>query len=513
MSETSDARIRNIVIAGGGTAGWMTAAALARTLKRETTNIVLVDSDTIGRVGVGEATIPPILVFNQMLGLDENEFIKATQGSYKLAIEFVNWTRPGHRYFHPFGRFGIDIEGVKFHQIWQRLNRAGKASALADYSLTAVAAGQGKFTRPGTDPRAVLSSLTYAFHFDAALYARYLRGYAEQRGVMRREGKIVDVVRKPENGFVEAIAMENGERIAGDLFVDCTGFRALLIEQTLKCGFRDWSHWLPCDRAVATQSAAGGELTPFTRATARKAGWQWRIPLQHRIGTGYVFCSRHISDDEATATLLANLDGPALVEPWILKFTAGHRKKFWSGNVVAIGLSAGFMEPLESTSIHLTQAGVTRLLALFPDKTFNPVWAAEYNRLMTSQYEHIRDFLILHYHATERDDSPFWTGCRTMAIPETLERKIALFRSQGRFFREDDELFAELNWIAVLMGQNIVPRSHDPLADLFDESVIAENLAHMREVIAKTADAMPTHRAFLTRHSPAPPVAGVAYQR
>jgi tryptophan 7-halogenase len=513
MSETTDARIRNIVIAGGGTAGWMTAAALSRTLRRGSVNIVLVESDAIGRVGVGEATIPPIIAFNQMLGLDEDEFLKATQGSYKLAIEFVNWTRRGHRYFHPFGRYGIDIEGVKFHQIWQRLNRVGKASALDDYSLTAVTAAKGKFARPGTDPRAVLSSLTYAFHFDAALYARYLRFYAEQRGVIRREGKITGVVRNAGNGFVDAIVLESGERIAGDLFVDCTGFRALLIEQTLKAGFRDWSHWLPCDRAVATQSAAAGELTPFTRATAHKAGWQWRIPLQHRIGTGYVFCSRHISDDEATATLLANLDGPALVDPWILKFTAGHRSKFWVGNVVAIGLAGGFMEPLESTSIHLTQAGITRLLALFPDKTFDPVWAAEYNRLMTSQYEHIRDFLILHYNATERDDSPFWTACRTMDIPQTLQRKIALFRSKGCFFREDDELFAESNWIAVLMGQNIVPKSYDPLADAFDESVIAQNLAHMREVIAKTADAMPAHRAFLMRHCPAPPVAGAAYRQ
>lgn len=513
MTETADTRIRNIVVAGGGTAGWMTAAALAKTLDNKSARIVLVESDAIGRVGVGEATIPPILAFNQMLGLDEAEFLKATQGSYKLAIEFVNWTRVGQRYFHPFGRFGIDIEGVKFHQIWQRLNRAGKASALADYSLTAVAASTGKFMRPGTDPRAVLSSLTYAFHFDAALYAKYLRSYAERRGVVRREGKIVDVARNAETGFVDAIALESGERIAGDLFVDCTGFRALLIEETLKCGFRDWSHFLPCDRAVATQCAAGGELTPFTRATAHKAGWQWRIPLQHRIGCGHVFSSRHMSEDEATAILLANLDGPALVDPWILKFTAGHRKKFWSGNVVAIGLAGGFMEPLESTSIHLTQAGVTRLLALFPDKTFDPVWEAEYNRLMTSQYEHIRDFLILHYHATERDDSPFWTACRTMDIPETLRRKIDLFRSKGRFFREDDELFAEANWIAVLMGQNVVPLSYDPLADAFDEAVIAENLAHMREVIAKTAAAMPTHRDWLMRHSPAPAAADAAYRQ
>ena len=508
-----DNRIRNIVIAGGGTAGWMTAAALARTLNNGATNIVLIESDAIGRVGVGEATIPAIRVFNEMLGLDEDDFIKSTQGSYKLAIEFVNWIRPGHVYYHPFGRFGMDIEGVKFHQIWQRLRQAGKASELADYSLTAVAAAKGKFMRPGSDPRAVLSSLNYAFHFDAALYAAYLRRYAEKRGVVRREGKIADIVRNGESGFIDAIVLESGERIEGELFVDCTGFRALLIEKTLKSGFCDWSQWLPCDRAVATQCAAGGELSPFTRATAQKAGWQWRIPLQHRIGTGHVFCSRYMSDDEATAVLLANLDGPALVDPWILSFKAGHRNKFWIGNVVAMGLAGGFMEPLESTSIHLTQAGITRLLALFPDKTFNPVWAAEYNRLMNSQYEHIRDFLILHYHANERDDSPFWKDCRTMEIPETLKRKMDLFRTAGRFFREDDELFVESNWTAVFMGQNVVPQSYDPLADSFDEAVIAGNLAHMREVIAKTAEAMPTHRAWLQRHSPAPPVGDVAYRQ
>ena len=508
-----DNRIRNIVIAGGGTAGWMTAAALGRTLNNGFTKIRLIESDAIGRVGVGEATIPPICTFNEMLGIDENDFLKHTQGSYKLAIEFVNWTRLGHRYLHPFGRFGMDIEGVKFHQIWQRLRRMGKASAITDYNLSAVAATKGRFMRPGTDPRAVLSSLAYAFHFDATLYARYLRSYAEARGVVRSEGKMVDVARNSETGFVEAITLESGERVDGDLFIDCTGFRALLIEQTLQAGFCDWSRWLPCDRAVATQCQAGGDLTPFTRATAQKAGWQWRIPLQHRIGSGHVFCSRHMSDDEATAILLQNLDGPALVEPWILKFTAGHRNKFWSKNVVALGLAGGFMEPLESTSIHLTQAGVTRLLALFPDKTFNPAWADEYNRLMTSQYEHIRDFLILHYHATERDDTPFWNACRTMTIPETLHRKIELFRSQGRFFREDDELFVESNWIAVLMGQNVVPQNYDPLADSFDVATIAGNLAHMHEIIAKTAEAMPAHRVFLARYCAAESVSGAAYRQ
>jgi tryptophan halogenase len=494
----SDARIRSIVIVGGGTAGWMTAAALSKALAPDEAEIILVESDEIGRVGVGEATIPPITTFNQLLGVDESEFLRETKGSIKLAIEFVNWVRPGHRYLHPFGQFGVDIEAVKFHQFWRKLDLMGQAAPLEDYCLSAVAAKLGRFDWPSPDPRSVLSQLKYAYHFDASLYARFLRAYAEKRGVKRVEGKIIQVHQNGETGFIESVELAGGRRVAGEFFVDCSGFRGLLIAQTLGAGFEDWSHWLPNDRAVATQcESAGPEITPFTRATAHKAGWQWRIPLQHRIGTGYVFSSSHISDDEATATLLANLDGPPVHDPWILKFKGGRRERFWDKNVLAVGLAGGFMEPLESTSIHLIQAGITRLLALFPDRRFSKVEAGEYNRLMISQYERIRDFIILHYKATERDDSAYWDYCRNMAIPETLATKIELFRARGRLFRFEDELFADANWIAVMIGQGIVPEAYDPLADAVDIRAVKDSADRMRDLFHRAAESLPPLRAFL----------------
>ncbi|HRE42501.1 MAG TPA: tryptophan 7-halogenase [Terricaulis sp.] len=499
------APVRNIVILGGGTAGWMTAAALARTQDaRAAVRVTLVESDEIGRVGVGEATIPPITTFNTMLGIDEDEFLRETKGSIKLAIEFVNWTRLGHRYFHPFGQFGFDIEAVKFHQFWRKLDLKGEAAPIVAYCLAGVAAGQGRFARPSADPRSPLAAMKYAFHFDAALYARYLRRYAEARGVVRVESKVARVIQRGADGFIEALVLEDGQRIEGEFFIDCSGFRGILIEQTLKAGFEDYARWLPCDKAVATQCESGeGALTPFTRATAREAGWQWRIPLQHRIGTGYVFSSAHISDDEATATLLSNLDGPPLADPWLLRFKAGRRRKFWDKNVLAIGLAGGFMEPLESTSIHLIQAGITRLLALFPDQSFSRFEADEYNRLMTSQYERIRDFLILHYYATERNDTEFWNQCRTMDIPETLRTKIELFRARGRLFRWEDELFADANWIAVFLGQNIVPEGYDPLVDNVDLDAVKRKFERIRAAFAQAADAMPAHRDFLNSLYPA----------
>jgi tryptophan halogenase len=493
--------IRKVLIVGGGTAGWMTAAALAKVLNTKGITVTLIESDQISTVGVGEATIPPITTFNAILGIDEAEFMKATKASFKLAIEFVDWTRLDHRYLHPFGGFGLDIEALKFHQFWLRAHHEGWAPPIDDFNLSATAAKLGKFMLPSKDPGQVLSSLKYAFHFDAGLYARYLRDYAEKRGVVRREGKVVDVTQRGEDGFIQSVTVEGGEVLEADLFIDCTGFRGLLIEQTLKTGFEDWNHWLPNDRAVALQCEMGGDgLTPFTRATAHPAGWVWRIPLQHRIGTGYVYSSKHIDDDTALKTLRSTLDGEPTQQPNFLKFRAGRRKQIWNKNVVAIGLSSGFLEPLESTSIHMIQAGITKLLALFPDRGFDPVEIAEYNRLTILQVELIRDFIILHYKANERTDSDYWRQAREMDIPETLRRKIELFASSGRLFGSDYDLFAEPSWIAVLLGQNIIPRRHDPLVDQYDEAFLRGQLSRLSALIRQTADGLPSHEAFVARY-------------
>lgn len=496
----SDQAIDSVVIVGGGTAGWMTAAALSRMTTSRQLSIRLIESDEIGIVGVGEATIPPINSFNQILGIDENHFVAKTQATFKLGIEFVDWTRLGDAYIHPFGAYGIDIEAVKFHQFWLKLRALEGAPPIEEYCLSAAAARRGRFAKPSPDPRTILSSLGYAFHFDAALYAQYLRAYSEARGVERIEGRIVDVTLHGESGFVDAVSLADGRRVSGELFIDCSGFRGLLIEEALHTGYEDWSHWLPCDRALAVPCARVEEPIPYTRATAREAGWQWRIPLQHRTGNGYVFSSGFIAEEDARRTLLDNLDGEPGAEPRLLRFLTGRRRKFWNRNVVAIGLSGGFMEPLESTSIHLIQAGISKLLALFPDKTFNPVEIDEYNRLTTIQFEQIRDFLILHYKATERQDSPFWRYCRDMAVPETLQRKMELFRSKGRIFRYEDELFAEANWLSVLLGQNINPRTWDPVADTLDFASVKRHLANIREAIRKTAESMPSHQTYIDRH-------------
>jgi len=480
----------------------MAAAALSRSLDRERCRIELVESSEIRTVGVGEATIPALLAFNRVLGLDEGDFVRKTQATFKLAIHFVNWARLGHEYFHPFSStYGVDFDLIPFHQYWLKLRSLGDATALGDYSMAAVAAQSGKFGLPTSDPHSVLSTYGYAYHFDAALYAQYLRVYAQARGVTRVDAKVVDVKLRGEDGFIEHVVTEGGAQLAADLFIDCSGFRGLLIEQALKSGYDDWSHWLPCDRAVATQCQyAGSEITPYTRATAHAAGWQWRIPLQHRIGAGYVYCSRHVSDDEAAHTLLANLDGPKLAEPWQLRFTAGHRRKFWNKNCVAIGLAAGFMEPLESTSIHLIQTAVTKLIAMFPDRDFDPLCVAEYNDKTRQEFEHIRDFLVLHYHATERDDAPLWRECRAMAIPDSLRHKMEHFRRYGRILCESSELFQDANWLAVYVGQHVMPQRYDPLVDHRDLNRVREQFATVRQLIRRAADSLPAHGELIARN-------------
>ncbi|MDE2184560.1 MAG: tryptophan 7-halogenase [Alphaproteobacteria bacterium] len=495
----NDRRLRKIVIVGGGTAGWMAAAALSVVVRPKNCEIILIESDEIGTVGVGEATIPPIMLFNRLLELDENDFIRNTQGTFKLGIQFVDWLRPGHSYMHPFGRYGGDFEAVPFHQHWLRLNAAGEPTHLDAYSLTATAALSGRFDRPPANANPIFATYSYAYQFDASLYARYLRGHAERRGVRRVEGKIVEVRQRADDGFIDNVLLARGEEIAADFFIDCSGFRGLLIEQTLKTGYEDWSNWLPCDRAAAVPCENAGPPQPYTRSTARSAGWQWRIPLQHRIGNGYVYQSTMISDDEAAATLLANLDGKPRAEPRFLRFTAGRRRKAWNKNCLSLGLAGGFLEPLESTSIHLVQTGITRLLTLFPDRDFDPTTIDEYNRRAAFEYEGVRDFLVLHYNATERDDTPFWSYCRHMEQPESLKRKVEFFRRHGRLSLHPSELFRDASWLAVLLGQGITPDRYDPLADSSDLPAVRVALANLRTTIRELVGRMPSQSDYIAR--------------
>jgi tryptophan halogenase len=499
--------IRNIVIIGGGTSGWMTAAALSKVLKGRY-GITLIESDEISTIGVGEATIPMISLFNRMLELDENEFVRETQASFKLGIEFVNWGRLGDRYIHGFGVIGQDNWTVDFHQYWLKQYLAGKAKELDRYSINTVACLENKFMRPRADmPNSPLSQIAYAFHFDASLYAKYLRGYSEQHGVTRVEGMIVGVGQREGDGHVESVTLKNGRKIEGELFIDCSGMRGLLIEQTLHSGYEDWSHWLPCDRAMAVPCESVPVLTPYTRSTARSAGWQWRIPLQHRIGNGLVYSSKYMGDDEAKALLLSNLDGPPLAEPRPIRFVPGRRIKTWDKNVVSIGLASGFIEPLESTSIHLVQMGIAHLLTYFPSGGFESADRDEYNRIMKLEYEWVRDFIILHYKATERNDSAFWNYCREMEIPKSLQDRIDLFRTHGRVFREGNELFMKVSWLQVMHGQRIRPQSYHPLTDLLTEEEIAAYLEEVEGVIAACAEVMPTHSRFIADNCAAKPVA------
>lgn len=477
----------------------MAASALATLLDIRTIKIVLVESDEIGIVGVGEATIPPIAAFNSMLDINEDTFLAATKATFKLGIEFVDWGRLGDRYFHPFGPHGQDFRGVHFHQLYLREAQRRQRPNIAHWSMSAVAAELGRFARPGPEGRLPLSQLAYAFHFDAGLYAGFLRSHAERKGVQRVEGKIVDATLDGETGHVQSVTLTDGRAINGELYIDCSGFGGLLIEEKLLTGYEDWSHWLPCDRAVAAPCALGGSPDPFTRSTARSAGWQWRIPLQHRMGNGLVYSSAHWGRGDAEAVLHDNLEGELLAEPRHLTFTAGRRRLAWNGNVVSLGLSSGFVEPLESTSIHFIQSGIAKLLALFPDRRFDPAERNEYNRQMADVFEDVRDFIILHYKATQRDDSDFWNQCRTMTIPGSLADKLELWRTKGRLFREGRELFGTASWVSVLLGQGIVPAQTEPALEAIDPAVASDALDRMQLSYRRMAESMPAHSDFIAR--------------
>lgn len=505
--------IKRVVIVGGGTAGWMAAAGLSKVLGgMPDLSFTLIESDAIGTVGVGEATIPQIQAFNAMLDLDENEFVRETHATYKLGIEFVDWLREGHAYVHPFGTYGIDMMGIEFHHFWLRGLELGDATKLDAYSIAAMAGKAGKFLWPDRgNPNSPLSKIGYAFQFDAGRYARYLRGRAEAQGVTRFEGRITEVDQDGESGFVTSVSLDNGKRIEGDLFIDCSGFRSLLLGQTLSVPFTDWSKWLPCDRAVAIPCELGGEAQPLTRSTARPAGWQWRIPLQHRIGNGHVYSSAHMEDGEAEDLLLANLDGEPLAEPNRLRFAAGHRVRGWEKNVVALGLSGGFLEPLESTAIHLVQSGIARLLTLWPTKDFGAKEIERFNRETEQDYIDIRDFLVLHYKASERDDSEFWQYCRALDPPDGLAEKLAMFESSGRVIREHNELFTETSWLSVMVGQGVKAGGHHPAAHLLDDAETKRRLTHIREVVASAVAQMPTQDEFLARNGSAIPAEARVY--
>jgi tryptophan 7-halogenase len=484
----------DIVIAGGGTAGWVAAATFARFLGNRAT-ITLVESDEIGTVGVGEATIPQIHNLVNGLGLDQVEFLRATNATFKLGIEFDGWNGDKSNYIHSFGYTGRGVGLIPFRQLWLRGRGLGVAGDYCDYSFNIAAARLGRMaTNAGSG---TVPDLAYAYHFDASLFAKMLRGYAEERGVRRIEGMIQDVERNGESGDVAALLLNGERRVAGNLFIDCTGFRSVLLGKTLGVSYIDWTQWLPCDSALAAPCQSSDAFRPYTQAMARKAGWQWRIPLQHRTGNGHVYCSKFLSDDEATAILLDNLDGEPLADPRPIRFTSGCRETFWSHNVIALGLAAGFMEPLESTSIHLVQSALARLLNLLPGNLEESDKARDnFNRMSEIEWVRVRDFIVLHYFANDRDGE-FWEACRNMGPPDSLLGKIELFREAGLFMREEDELFLDDSWGQVMIGHGIMPRSWSPLAD----NVPGEDIGPFLETLAKSyqlkAQALPTHRQFV----------------
>ena len=492
-NDNRDQKIRRVVIAGGGTAGWMVAAGLSKTLGK-ILDIKLIESDDIGTVGVGEATIPTLMNFHSLLEINEQEFMAATQATFKLGISFENWRNVGEDYIHSFGITGTDHWTAGFQHFWHKGRERELASDYGDYCLELKAAKANRFAHL---PR---NGMNYAYHLDASAYARYLRKFSTPFGVERIEGKIVKVNTDEVSGDITSLQLDSGSVIEGDLFIDCTGFRGLLIGETMKVGYEDWSHWLYCDSAIAVQTASVGAAVPYTRSIARQAGWQWRIPLQSRVGNGIVFSSRHVDDDTARATLMDNIEGEVLTPPRVIRFKPGQRHQTWKGNCVAIGLSSGFLEPIESTSIHLIQRGIIRLMQMFPTNGIKQADVDEYNQQTLSEITHIRDFIILHYHVTNRDDTAFWRDCRNMAVPASLKHRISLFRESGRVFRIPNELFAENSWIQVMLGQGIMPRQHHQTADLMGDAELAHFLDGIRSAVDRTVAQLPSHQDYVEKY-------------
>ena len=486
-------KIHRVVIAGGGTAGWMAAASLAKLLGR-TLDITLVESDEIGTVGVGEATIPTLLTLHELLKIKEQDFLRAVQGTFKLGISFENWRDLGEDYIHSFGWTGQDSWAAGFQHFWLKGRKMGISRDFGEYCKEWLAAKRNRF--------AVMAKqgLNYAYHIDASLYARFLRGMAEEHGAVRQEGRIDRVEQESGSGFITGLRLQSGQLVEGDLFIDCTGFRGLLIEQTLQAGYEDWRHWLPCDSAVAVQTESVQPPIPYTRAIAREAGWQWRIPLQHRVGNGVVFSSQHWSDDEAVARLLGNVRGRVLTEPRVIKFKTGTRRRHWHKNCVAMGLSSGFIEPLESTSIHLIQRAIIRLLQMFPYDGIRQPDVEEFNNQMRFEIDNVRDFIVLHYHVTEREDTPFWRHCRDMDIPDSLRHRIELFKQAGRVFKVPTELFGENSWIQVMLGQGLTPEQYHPIVNMMSEDELTQFLTGIHDVTDRFVSQLPEHQRFIDHY-------------
>jgi glycine/D-amino acid oxidase-like deaminating enzyme len=505
--------IRKIVIVGGGTAGWMAAAPLAQRLGKRC-EVILVESPEIGTIGVGESTLPTIRFYNASLGIDAADFIRKTHATFKLGIEFKDWGHLGNRFFHGFGDFGPRVDNRSPHMHWLRLAQEfDNMPALENWSVSSVMARQMRFAPPDKGTPSITDAYSYGFQFDATLYAAYLRDYAIARGAQRIEGMIVEVEQHPESGFITAVKLRDGRRVEGDLFIDCSGFRGLLIEGALKAGYEDWSDYLPCNSASVVACAKAPRMTPYTRSTAKSAGWIWRIPLQQRTGNGHVYSDAFTTDEQARQDLLDSLDAPALGEPRQLRFVTGRRRKSWVKNCVAVGLSAGFVEPLESTSIHLIETAVGKLISLFPDRDFRPELSEQFNRQMGIRYESVRDFIILHYKLTRRDDTEFWRYCANMAIPDSLRQQIELFRETGHVAVLDPDGFAEPSFVAMMLGLGVVPKRYDPFVDHADLRQLHGHFAGLRDMIAQTVARMPDHDSYIASQVSAAPMPGLADNR